>query len=151
MTCTETLTATTMASLMAHRLSASSRSTLRVSKACSLQRMALSTSRQVRQVPGATAASNGAPKPSAQPDAGNPKTVGEKTSQMLETPLPNASANDGATDWSRSYHGLSTEAFPPEVADVLLAPVDPLDVEMKPGTSTFISKHPFICLYWALS
>jgi hypothetical protein len=42
---------------------------------------------------------------------------------------------DGAPrDWSRSYHGLSTEAFSKEVAEVLLAPVDPLDIEMKPGT-----------------
>jgi len=39
------------------------------------------------------------------------------------------------TDWSRSYHGLSTQPFPPEVADILLASIDPLDIEMKPGTS----------------
>jgi hypothetical protein len=38
-------------------------------------------------------------------------------------------------DWSRSYHGLSSQPFPKEVADILLAPVDPLDVEMKPGAS----------------
>ena len=41
--------------------------------------------------------------------------------------------NGDANDWSKSYFGLSTEAFPKEVADILLAPVDPLDVEMKPG------------------
>jgi hypothetical protein len=40
-----------------------------------------------------------------------------------------------STDWSRSYHGLSTQPFPPEVADILLASIDPLDIEMKPGTS----------------
>jgi hypothetical protein len=40
-----------------------------------------------------------------------------------------------ATDWSRSYHGLSTQPFPAEVADILLASIDPLDIEMKPGTS----------------
>lgn len=37
------------------------------------------------------------------------------------------------TDWSRSYHGLSVQPFEERVAEVLLAPVDPLDVEMKPG------------------
>ena len=41
----------------------------------------------------------------------------------------------GSTDWSRSYHGLSTQPFPSEVADILLAPINPLDIEMKPGTS----------------
>ncbi|EIN10932.1 mitochondrial genome maintenance MGM101 [Punctularia strigosozonata HHB-11173 SS5] len=39
---------------------------------------------------------------------------------------------EGETDWSKSYQGLSQEAFSKEVADVLLAPIDPLDVECKP-------------------
>jgi Mitochondrial genome maintenance MGM101 len=38
------------------------------------------------------------------------------------------------TDWSKSYHGLSTEPFGRDVADVLLAPIDPRDIEIKPGT-----------------
>ncbi|KAI0797114.1 mitochondrial genome maintenance MGM101-domain-containing protein [Abortiporus biennis] len=38
----------------------------------------------------------------------------------------------GATDWSRSYYGLSSQPFPNEAADVLMTPVDPLDVEIKP-------------------
>ena len=37
------------------------------------------------------------------------------------------------TDWSKSYHGLSSHAFTKDVADILLAPVDPLDIEVKPG------------------
>lgn len=44
-------------------------------------------------------------------------------------------ADPNAPDWSKSYFGLSTQPFPREVAETLLAPVDPLDVEMKPGTS----------------
>ncbi|KIP03068.1 hypothetical protein PHLGIDRAFT_256237 [Phlebiopsis gigantea 11061_1 CR5-6] len=36
------------------------------------------------------------------------------------------------TDWSKSYYGLSSQPFPKEIADILLAPLDPLDVEMKP-------------------
>jgi len=35
-------------------------------------------------------------------------------------------------DWSRSYHGLATHPFSSEVAEVLQAPIDPLDIEMKP-------------------
>ncbi|EIM85646.1 mitochondrial genome maintenance MGM101 [Stereum hirsutum FP-91666 SS1] len=42
------------------------------------------------------------------------------------------------TDWSRSYHGLSVQPFEEKVADVLLAPVDPLDVEMKPDGMIYL-------------
>ena len=35
-------------------------------------------------------------------------------------------------DWTRSFHGLSTEAFSPEAAKALLAPIDPEDIEIKP-------------------
>jgi hypothetical protein len=41
------------------------------------------------------------------------------------------------TDWSRSYAGLSTESFPKELAEILMAPVDPMDVEIKPGSYKF--------------
>lgn len=37
------------------------------------------------------------------------------------------------TDWSKSYHGLSSVAFSKEIVDVLQAPIDPLHIEMKPG------------------
>lgn len=50
-------------------------------------------------------------------------------------PLLDAPPPGDITDWSRSYHGLSTQPFPPEVTNVLLAEIDPLDIEMKPGTS----------------
>jgi Mitochondrial genome maintenance MGM101 len=45
--------------------------------------------------------------------------------------------NDAVTDWSKSYFGLSTQAFSKDIVDILLAPVDPLDVEMKPGGWAF--------------
>ncbi|KAJ6475782.1 mitochondrial genome maintenance MGM101-domain-containing protein [Mycena vitilis] len=38
----------------------------------------------------------------------------------------------GATDWSKSYSGLSQQAFSKEIAEVLLAPLDPIDIEIKP-------------------
>lgn len=40
---------------------------------------------------------------------------------------------DKKIDWSKSFHGLSVEPFSKETADVLLAPLDPEDVEVKPG------------------
>ncbi|KAL4737017.1 mitochondrial genome maintenance MGM101-domain-containing protein [Aspergillus similis] len=35
-------------------------------------------------------------------------------------------------DWTRSFHGLSAEPFPKEVADILLAETNPDEVEIKP-------------------
>ena len=35
-------------------------------------------------------------------------------------------------DWSRSFHGLSSEAFSPEAAKTLLAPIHPDEIEVKP-------------------
>ncbi len=52
----------------------------------------------------------------------------------LQAILENNSDNSGAAiDWSRSYQGLSAEPFPKEIAEILQAPVNPLDVEIKPG------------------
>ena len=66
--------------------------------------------------------------------------------QSTETTLPdtadltsglndqNVTLDEGArqVDWTRSFHGLSTEAFSPEAAKALLAPIDPDDIEVKP-------------------
>jgi len=41
------------------------------------------------------------------------------------------------TDWSKSYHGLSSQAFSKEAAEILLSPVDPMDIEIKPGKDRF--------------
>ncbi|OJT05418.1 Mitochondrial genome maintenance protein MGM101 [Trametes pubescens] len=57
---------------------------------------------------------------------------------VVPVPFADSSAIGGSSkdpstpDWSRSYFGLSTAPFPKEAADILMAPIDPLDVEMKP-------------------
>ena len=48
-------------------------------------------------------------------------------------PLPDVKGRDGATDWSRSYSGLSVQPFAKEVSETLQAPVLLLDIEIKPG------------------
>ena len=48
-------------------------------------------------------------------------------------------SNDGTTDWSRSYQGLGAQPFSKEAAEILLSPIDPLDIEMKPGMSSSYS------------
>ncbi|KAF2745136.1 Mgm101p-domain-containing protein [Sporormia fimetaria CBS 119925] len=40
--------------------------------------------------------------------------------------------NVPAIDWTRSYHGLGSVSFTPEQSDILLAPITPEDVEVKP-------------------
>ncbi|TGZ85352.1 mitochondrial genome maintenance MGM101 [Ascodesmis nigricans] len=51
----------------------------------------------------------------------------------LEDDLDTTSTTgDDKIDWSRSFHGMSAEAFPKEAADVLMAPLDPNDIEIKP-------------------
>ena len=35
-------------------------------------------------------------------------------------------------DWTTSFHGLSAEAFSPEASEVLMAPIAPEDIEIKP-------------------
>jgi hypothetical protein len=59
------------------------------------------------------------------------------SSASLSSPFPGdftAAVDIGSTDWSTSYHGLSTQAFSKDIANILLAPVDDMDIEMKPGT-----------------
>lgn len=51
-------------------------------------------------------------------------------------------SGDGSpSDWSRSFHGLSSQPFDKDVSEILLAPVDPMDIEMKPGTSPRVNPH----------
>jgi len=42
-------------------------------------------------------------------------------------------SGDGSpSDWSRSFHGLSSQPFDKEISEILLTPVDPADIEVKP-------------------
>lgn len=53
-------------------------------------------------------------------------------SSFLEN-LSNDTVDASGTNWAKSYHGLSSEPFSQNIADILQAPLDPEDVEMKPG------------------
>lgn len=74
------------------------------------------------------------------PNTANEKRpIGEKKGSSSSSSVNTGDFGDLATgdgskaDWSRSFFGLSAEPFPKEVADVLQAPLEPLDVEIKPG------------------
>jgi hypothetical protein len=51
---------------------------------------------------------------------------------LADAPLSPDSPPQEKIDWTRSFHGLSAAPFPKEVADILLAEVDPEEVEIKP-------------------
>jgi hypothetical protein len=56
-------------------------------------------------------------------------------SNGLEDSIPlvtSESSGVDQVDWSRSFHGLSATPFSKEAADVLLAPIEDNDVEVKP-------------------
>ncbi|CAE6477160.1 unnamed protein product [Rhizoctonia solani] len=65
------------------------------------------------------------PDPANEVDAG--EIEGAETSE-----LPDAPPGSVPTDWYTSYHGLSAQPFPKEAAEILMAPIDPMDVEIKP-------------------
>ena len=51
-------------------------------------------------------------------------------------------SGDGSpSDWSRSFHGLSMQPFDREISEILLAPVDPVDIEVKPGTPLYANSR----------
>lgn len=41
-------------------------------------------------------------------------------------------------DWTRSFHGLSSEAFSPEATEILLAAIAPEDIEIKPDGIVYL-------------
>lgn len=45
---------------------------------------------------------------------------------------------DNSIDWASSFHGLSTTAFEPNVAAILMAPLDTDDVEIKPDGIAYL-------------
>ncbi|KAJ9637118.1 mitochondrial genome maintenance protein MGM101 [Exophiala oligosperma] len=82
----------------------------------SLSRRAQATATQ----PTKTTASPNAPPNDQSPD------------QPDAQPLKIQEEDPAHVDWSKSFHGLSAEPFSKEAADVLMAPLSPDDVEIKP-------------------
>ncbi|GAA5807222.1 hypothetical protein MFLAVUS_000577 [Mucor flavus] len=53
------------------------------------------------------------------------------TTKQFDTP-PEEPPQDMGHNWSASYYGLSTERFAKEAEDILMAPINPDDIEIKP-------------------
>ena len=54
------------------------------------------------------------------------------TTGLSDQPIKLAEDDPSQVDWTSSFHGLSVEPFPKEAADILLKPLNPEDVEIKP-------------------
>ncbi|KAL0581119.1 hypothetical protein V5O48_000908 [Marasmius crinis-equi] len=80
--------------------------------------------------------------PASTQDKANADTAPSSSTSTSSDPTPTDSlsttSNDSATDWSRSYSGLSERPFSKEAADVLLAPIEPNDIEMKPDGMIYL-------------
>ena len=59
------------------------------------------------------------------------KPTTEDFSQGLNDKTPDMEEDPAKVDWTRSYQGLSREAFSPEAAKILQAPIDLDDIEVK--------------------
>jgi len=59
-------------------------------------------------------------------------TTAQQSSTTLIEQQPSSSPPLLGDDWSKSYFGLSTQPFSAEVAEILQAPLNPNDIEMKP-------------------
>ncbi|KAG2182356.1 hypothetical protein INT43_007286 [Umbelopsis isabellina] len=56
-------------------------------------------------------------------------------SQQFDTPAAEGIVLDEPSDthdWSKSFHGLSTQPFSSDVAEILMQPISPDDIEIKP-------------------
>lgn len=83
--------------------------------------------------------------PSGRQTSGTPQPVKPlPTPSNTSTTFPPLSETPGSAaigsgdqvlpfDWSKSFHGLSIEPFASEVAEILQAPVNEGDIEIKPG------------------
>ena len=106
-----------------------------VSMAASLYRPAMRAARLLGPTASLRTASTAATTP-VKPPSG-PAAPPAASANPLESSYSDLSTQSeldaSGTDWTRSFAGLSSSPFSKEAANVLLAPLDPLDVEIKPG------------------
>ncbi|KEF59758.1 uncharacterized protein A1O9_04606 [Exophiala aquamarina CBS 119918] len=71
-------------------------------------------------------------KPSSPPPSRTKDSAASSSQPLADQPLKLQEEDPSHVDWTRSFHGLSVEPFSKDAADVLLAPLDSEDVEIKP-------------------
>ncbi|EGE08226.1 mitochondrial genome maintenance protein [Trichophyton equinum CBS 127.97] len=95
----------------------------------------------------ASSPSSSAPKDTSSPPAFTTTPTSHPIQNITKTGLADAPPDlvlepanvpNDHVDWTRSYHGLSAEPFSKEAAAILLAPVEPDDVEIKPDGIVYL-------------
>ncbi|KAJ5938665.1 Mitochondrial genome maintenance [Penicillium verhagenii] len=76
------------------------------------------------------------PTPTATPNRQTTDNISK--SGLSDKPLDVISAAEEKIDWTRSFHGLSAEPFPEKAANILLAEIDPHQVEIKPDGIVYL-------------
>ncbi|KKK15223.1 mitochondrial genome maintenance protein, partial [Aspergillus rambellii] len=92
---------------------------------------ASTTPSSAKPQPSATSATQRATRISA-PTPNHPTTDNISKTGLADKPLELENPPQEKIDWTRSFHGLSAEPFPKEVAEILLAATEPEEVEIKP-------------------
>lgn len=99
----------------------------------------------------ATSTSTSSTAPSALPQSTFPSTSSFPLSGVAAGSAisPNAMGNSAPEiDWSTSYHGLSSQPFSERQAATLMRPLEPSEIEIKPGelSTAFSHSHPVTCM-----
>jgi hypothetical protein len=68
----------------------------------------------------------------SKPAASSKSGTTSLTSGLSDQPIKLTEDDPSKVDWTSSFHGLSVQPFSKETADILLKPLDPKDVEIKP-------------------
>ncbi len=71
------------------------------------------------------------------PIPATPEPPPDLTEGLMDKPVI-LDEGDRQVDWSKSFHGLSSEAFSPEARESLLAPINPDDIEVKPDGIVYL-------------
>ncbi len=77
------------------------------------------------------------PTPATQPSSSTSPETSDLTSGLADEPIV-LDEESRQVDWTRSFHGLSSEAFSKEAATVLLAPIETEDIEVKPDGIVYL-------------
>ncbi|OJJ46589.1 hypothetical protein ASPZODRAFT_132659 [Penicilliopsis zonata CBS 506.65] len=67
-----------------------------------------------------------------------PTTDNISKTGLADKPVELESSTEDKIDWTRSFHGLSAAPFPKEAASILLAEIDPEEVEIKPDGIVYL-------------
>lgn len=96
-----------------------------------LSRSAFSQSISRRAQPAASStASTSRPESTIPPP--KPDTASNVKTELSDQPLDIQEDDPTHVDWTKSFYGLSAQPFAKEAADILLAPIDANDIEIKP-------------------